>query len=250
MIGLALMAKRPVPGAVKTRLCPPLSVATAAGLATCLLQDSISRIRRIERVTPILAFDPPEADDYFRRLAGDTMQRFPQGSGDLGERMSRVLSRLLETHAGALVLGADLPTLPDRFLTEAVATLEGGAADGIVGPSEDGGYYAIGLRRPAPELFQGIEWSTTTVLAETLCRADGLGLRLHLLPAWFDVDTAGAPKNRTLHRCLPALAGRNSLEQAGLSIRGWGCREAARPRPQPRSRRIRSYSSLPISPMA
>lgn len=88
----------------------------------------------------------------------------------------------------SLLVGTDTPTLPTAYLQRACDALQRGAADVVLGPSEDGGYYLIGLRRPVPELFTGMPWSSSTVAAETLARIRRLGLRLALLPGWFDVD--------------------------------------------------------------
>jgi hypothetical protein len=86
-----------------------------------------------------------------------------------------------------MVIGTDLPTLPGSAFGEAVKLLA--AHDLVLGPSRDGGYYLIGLRKPAPELFAGIPWSTDRVLALTQQKAAALGLRTALLPVRRDIDT-------------------------------------------------------------
>jgi rSAM/selenodomain-associated transferase 1 len=188
MIGLAVMAKQPLPGRAKTRLCPPLSPDAAADLAECLLRDAVDQIRRIPGARPALAYDPPDAAEYFRELAGEGVLLVPQAGADLGERMEGVLAQLLAEHPAGLVLGADVPGLPDAFLAEAVAHLGRGAGDVVLGPSADGGYYAIGLRVPAHTLFDGIPWSTPAVLVQTVARARRAGLAVRLLPPWRDLD--------------------------------------------------------------
>ncbi len=90
---------------------------------------------------------------------------------------------------GVLLIGSDTPTLPAAVLHEAVDLVASGGPDVVLGPSEDGGYYLIGLRARRPELFVEMPWSTGTVLAETVRRAEALGLTVALLPTWFDVDT-------------------------------------------------------------
>jgi glycosyltransferase A (GT-A) superfamily protein (DUF2064 family) len=77
------------------------------------------------------------------------------------------------------------------YVARAAALLSAGSADVVLGPCDDGGYYLVGVRAPRPALFDGIPWSTGGVLAATLERARGLGLRVSVLPAWFDVDTEG-----------------------------------------------------------
>jgi len=85
------------------------------------------------------------------------------------------------------VIGSDVPTLPSAVLEAALDRLAG--ADLVLGPSEDGGYYLIGLREPRAALFADMAWSTEVVFDETMRRASALGLDVGLLPAWFDVDT-------------------------------------------------------------
>ncbi|HLF47828.1 MAG TPA: TIGR04282 family arsenosugar biosynthesis glycosyltransferase [Methylomirabilota bacterium] len=109
-------------------------------------------------------------------------------------------------HAGAVAIDSDTPTLPTEHLAEAVARLRRGDADLVLGPSEDGGYYLIGLRAPHPELFDGIRWSTPEVMPETLRRAEEKGLRVALLPTWYDVDTP-----TDLARLRAALAASQTL---------------------------------------
>jgi len=184
------MAKAPAAGEVKTRLCPPLDPVQAAALARCFLQDRVEQIMAIAGADPIVAFTPRERGTELRALLPEGVRLVPQTGVDLGARLDRLLTDLLaEGYAGAIAVDADSPTLPTRFLAEACAHLLDRAADVVVGPSEDGGYYLIGLRRAARALFRDIPWSTPAVLAETVSRARGLGLRLVLLPTWFDVDT-------------------------------------------------------------
>ena len=97
---------------------------------------------------------------------------------------------LADGHRAALLIGSDLPTLPYAYVAEAARALAESAADVVLGPAEDGGYYLIGLAQPASALFEGIAWGTDGVLEATRARARGLGLREHLLPPWYDVDTA------------------------------------------------------------
>jgi rSAM/selenodomain-associated transferase 1 len=188
-IPMAVMAKVPAAGEVKTRLCPPLSPGQAAGLARCFLQDRLEQIRGIDLAEPLVAFAPPERESEMRRLVTDPVQLVPQRGADLGARLDRLLTDLLAAgHPGAIAVDADSPTVPTAFLRRACAELLRATADVVIGPCEDGGYYLVGLRQPVPALFTGVPWSTPAVLPETVARARRLGLRLTLLPAWFDVD--------------------------------------------------------------
>jgi rSAM/selenodomain-associated transferase 1 len=186
---VAIMAKVPAPGRVKTRLCPPLTPDQAARLARCFLQDRLEQLGGIAGVAPLVAFTPADLEAELRGLLPGEVRLVPQAGADLGARLDRILTDLLaESPAGAMAIDADSPTLPTEYLQQACARLADATADVVLGPCEDGGYYLIGLRRPAPALFGEMPWSTAAVLDETVARARRLGLRLALLPSWFDVD--------------------------------------------------------------
>ena len=112
----------------------------------------------------------------------------PQSGDDLGCRMRAIVeARAGVDRGGVILIGSDLPTLPAAYIQSAVESLREGS-DLVLGPTEDGGYYLIGLARPASGLFEGIAWSTLTVLEQTLERARSAGLEPDLLPFWYDVD--------------------------------------------------------------
>ncbi len=188
-VAVAIMAKAPRPGEVKTRLCPPLSPAAAAALYRCFLLDKIEQVRALKDARPVVAYTPDEARAEFEALApGFTLVR--QHGGDLGARLLASLAALLsDGHRGAIAIDSDTPTLPTAFLQQAVDRMTDPTVDVVLGPTEDGGYYLIGVRAARAELFQEMEWSTPRVLEETLRRAATAGLRLACLPPWFDVDT-------------------------------------------------------------
>jgi len=188
-VALAVMAKVPVAGEVKTRLCPPLAPVQAATLAECFLLDRLEQLGEVPDADALVAFAPRERQATLRALVPPGVSLIPQEGADLGARLDRVLTDLLaEGYAGAIAVDADSPTLPTAYLRRACAVLRDAAVDVVVGPCEDGGYYLIGLRAPAPALFTDMPWSTARVTEETLARARPLGLRLALLPSWFDVD--------------------------------------------------------------
>ncbi|HKZ08245.1 MAG TPA: TIGR04282 family arsenosugar biosynthesis glycosyltransferase [Methylomirabilota bacterium] len=180
-----------VPGAepVKTRLHVPLGAGAATLLYRCLVLDALEMAAQVPGVTAVAAFSPPGAGRAMAALAPAGMRCLAQRGDDLGARMGNLVDDLLAGgHAAALVTGSDLPALPAAYLREAARALMAGEADVVLGPAEDGGYYLIGLRRRAPELFRGIAWSTAEVLDATRARADALGLRVRLLPPWADLD--------------------------------------------------------------
>jgi rSAM/selenodomain-associated transferase 1 len=185
---LVIMAKQPAVGQTKTRMCPPLAPAEAAALYEAMLRDTISLAARLCTVQLAIAITPPEAIESFRLISPPDALLLPVSGRDIGDCLNQVLGGLLATgYTRALALNSDGPTLPASYLSTSFALLEG--ADVVLGPSEDGGYYLIGLKEPRPELFRDIAWSTTTVTAQTLACAETLGLRVALLPPWYDVDT-------------------------------------------------------------
>jgi hypothetical protein len=199
---LLVVAKRPTPGQTKTRLAPPLTPASAARLYEAFLCDTLDLMRRVPGVTPIIAYLPEDADDYFRSLAPD-FELLPQRGGDLGARLDNALTHCL-THGfeRAVIMDSDSPTLPAEHLVEAFAALD--SADSVLGPCDDGGYYLIGLRRPAPRLLREVRMSTPTVTRDTLALAAAEHMTLHQLPPWYDVDTVAELER--LRAELPSLA--------------------------------------------
>ncbi|HZT42618.1 MAG TPA: TIGR04282 family arsenosugar biosynthesis glycosyltransferase [Chthonomonadaceae bacterium] len=188
---ILVLAKQPVAGQVKTRLCPPLAVEQAAGLAEAFLHDTLANAARIDGAHVLLSHAPPEAAEWFAAQFPE-MTCFPQTGGSLGERLVAAFETAWSRgYRRCVAIGADSPDLPPDFLRAAFEALRPGpeSADVVLGPAEDGGYTLIGLRAAQPALFQDIPWSTGQVLDRTLAQADALGLRIHLLPEWYDVDT-------------------------------------------------------------
>jgi uncharacterized protein len=184
---LLIVAKRPVPGQTKTRLCPPLSAEQAAQLYECFLRDTLDLARAVSGVVRSIAYLPHEEDKYFRQLAPD-FELLPQVGASLGERLDNALTRCLsDGYERAVIMDSDSPTLPSTFVAQAFDALDD--ADVTLGPCEDGGYYLIGLRRPQPRLLREVRMSTPDVLRDTLALAEQDSLRVALLPTWYDVDT-------------------------------------------------------------
>ena len=188
-IAVAIMAKQPVPGAVKTRLRPLLSDDDIAALYDSFLRDRISQVRSLRGVAPVIAYTPAESRPFFAELAPDFLL-LPQVGDGLSVRLTFLYQQLLDMgHDGVIATDSDSPTLPTEYLQRALDSLAAHGADVVLGPSDDGGYYLIGLRRLHPELFDAMPWSTPQVYDETLRRAAGLGLGATSLPGWYDVDT-------------------------------------------------------------
>ena len=185
---LLVIAKCPAPGQTKTRLSPPLLPEQASELYECFLRDTLDIARAVPGVSRLVHYAPDGAAGYFQQLAPDFGLR-PQVGDDLGQRLDQVLTRCLEDgFERAVIMDSDSPTLPPAYIERAFAGLD--AADVVLGPCEDGGYYLIGLKRPQPRLLREVQMSTDHVLRDTLDLAQQAGLRAALLPGWFDVDTA------------------------------------------------------------
>ncbi len=204
MNALLVIAKRPSPGATKTRLTPPLTPVQAASLYEAFLSDTLDIARAVPDVARFIYFAPDEAAGYFSALAPD-FDLAPQVGAGLGERLDHALTRFLSGgYARVVVMDSDSPTLPVEHVAQAFNELE--TADVVLGPCEDGGYYLIGLTRPQPRLLREVRMSQPEVLSETVALAETLGLRLALLPGWYDVDTADELA-RLQAEMVPAPAG-------------------------------------------
>jgi len=186
---LIIFAKRPVPGQVKTRLVPPLTTHEAARLYECMLRDIVSRTARLSGMDRLIFYtDEPDAAAYFRGIAPG-VPLHPQRGSNLGERMGNAFLTAFANGYGAVaIIGSDSPDLPLACIEGAFARLAEGNTAAVYGPTEDGGYYLIALRRMHDELFRGIRWSRGDVLAKSLDKAAEAGIRVELLPGWYDVD--------------------------------------------------------------
>jgi uncharacterized protein len=182
---IALFAKAPVPGAVKTRLIPLLGPWGAARLAEAFLLDALALLRPLAWARTVIATTGP-FDDALARAIGD-VERWDQGGGDLGARMERVLRRALEGgSSAAIALGADSPGLTGEHLEEARRVLARGQA--VLGPAEDGGYFLIGLDTCPEGLLAGLPWSSRETGAATRARLESRGLSVGTIRGCFDVD--------------------------------------------------------------
>jgi rSAM/selenodomain-associated transferase 1 len=185
-----MMIKAPRPGASKTRLTPPLTPAEAAALSTCFLRDTAENIASAGAGTGVAVFTPAHMASAFDGLLPAGFAMAPQRGNLFGERLLLAAEDLLALGYGSVCLiDSDSPTLPPDCLRAAVAALESGDRV-VLGPSEDGGYYLIGVRAAHARLFEEIDWSTGRVAAQTLERARELGLEAVMLPTWYDVDDA------------------------------------------------------------
>ena len=191
---LVIFAKAPIPGEVKTRLCPPLTPDEAATLHGSFVLDMLERTKLAVAKLRLpfhryLACAPSSELVFFKIMEERQGVRLLDQIGEnLGQRMHRTFVDLFaKGYKQVIIVGTDVPTLPLTVYQEAFAML--GRSGVVLGPALDGGYYLIGLTQPAEQLFTGVPWSTDQVLAVTQQQAKILGLSIELTTAWRDVDT-------------------------------------------------------------
>ncbi len=199
-----VMAKRPRPGRVKTRLIGELTDRQAACVHAAMLECVLERLKSTVPGRLVLALDQA-VDQAADQAADHTIdqplthsdpglsvavpagtQTLDQGTGDLGERIGHVWRAV--GSGPAVFFGVDSPDVPSEVLATIYESL--GHAHAVVGPVEDGGYWCLAARRYTPELIAGIDWGTSAVYHQTRQAARDAGLTFHELPAWHDVDTA------------------------------------------------------------
>jgi len=186
---IILFAKAPVPGQVKTRLCPPLTPDEAASLHGSMVMDAVERTRPLRGFDIFLACTPSMDHPFFQTLAArHRLQLIEQVGEDLGQRMVHALTTILNYgYKYAVLVGTDIPNLSAHTYKQAKDMLQ--SKDVVFGPTKDGGYYLVGMRTPNPELFANIDWSTNHVLTQSQAQAEKLGLAVSLLEPEYDIDT-------------------------------------------------------------
>lgn len=186
---IIIFIKAPIPGQVKTRLCPPLLVEQAARLYAAFAQDTLKLAERVPGAAVAVAYQPGVGFPGLEWLRSQPpVPQFLQRGQDLGERLTNAFERAFAGGAQkAVAIGSDTPQLNPGMIDLAFSNLE--TAEVTLGPADDGGYYLIGLKKARPGLFQAIPWSTDRVLEETLRRAKELGLKAATLPGAADIDT-------------------------------------------------------------
>jgi rSAM/selenodomain-associated transferase 1 len=189
---LAVMTKAPRAGKVKTRLTPPLTSDEAAALNICFLRDTTAAIAAIAAgggARGIAVYTPVGAEETYNEILPEDFDLVPQRGEAFGDRLTSATEDLLRLGFESLCLiDSDSPTVPPAAFAQAVEILAQPEDAVVLGPSDDGGYYLIGLKKLHRPLFSGINWSTEHVLEETVQRARQLNLKVHFLPTWYDVD--------------------------------------------------------------
>jgi uncharacterized protein len=208
--GIAVMAKASRPGLTKTRLVPPLTYDQAAALNTAFLQDVIDNILlAANRAAPhagiagYAAYGPPGSEEFFRRNFPASIGLIEAWLPNFGDCLYDTIGEMFARgHAAAVVLNSDSPNLPTALLNETAAVLARPGDRAVLGPSSDGGYYLLGLKAAHRRMFDDITWSTERVAEQTRERAREIGLEMHVLPEWYDVDDV-----ETLRRLHADLCG-------------------------------------------
>jgi rSAM/selenodomain-associated transferase 1 len=193
-VAIGIFCKTPAAGTCKTRLSPPLDPEECAALSACFIRDLAGTIHELTRagdVTGYAVYTPAGTESALRALLPSGFRLLLQCEGDFGTRLATATRELLATHAGAILVNADSPTLPAAILRAAVdATRHGDAV--VLSPALDGGYTLIGASRLHARLYAGIPWSTPQVYPMTLARAAEIGLPVAAVPGWYDVDDAAS----------------------------------------------------------
>jgi rSAM/selenodomain-associated transferase 1 len=189
---IAVMAKASLPGQTKTRLVPPLTFDEAAAFNTAFLRDVAANIAAAGQEASIacyMAYGPPGSHPFFESIFPTDVGLIESWHANFGDCLDTAIEQVLARgHEAAVVLNSDSPTLPTALLVETARALARPGDRAVLGPSSDGGYYLLGLKAAHRHMFDNIEWSTERVAEETRERAREIGLELHTLPLWYDVD--------------------------------------------------------------
>jgi rSAM/selenodomain-associated transferase 1 len=214
---IAVFARWPEPGRVKTRLSPALPPALACELHRAMLGDALAAAAAARAESRALIWaDAPAERSAFPVPSGFEVR--DQRGADLGARLEHAFAEMLRgPDDRAVVLGADCPDLDAARIGQAFDILA--ARDLVLGPARDGGYYLIGLRHPAPGLFRNVTWSTPRVLAQTLERAGELGLRVAQLAPLDDLDS---PADLVRWLAKAVSQGTRSSPRTSAALRAFG----------------------------
>ena len=223
LCALAVMTKAPQAGRVKTRLVPPLTPDEAAELNKCFLRDTTAAIstacsRRpmgdAEKTAPpsaIAVYTPVGAESAYTDILPADFSLLPQRGDKFGERLYFAVEDLFKCgFESVCLIDSDSPTVPAENFAESVELLSATKERVVLGPSDDGGYYLIGVNKPNRHLFEQIDWSTERVLKQTIQRATEIGLEVKLLPTGYDVDDAASLRRL----CSELLANTTSADIA------------------------------------
>lgn len=216
LCALAVMTKAPQAGRVKTRLVPPLTPEEAAELNKCFLRDTAAAISSVcsgglrrpnaanthllpgaqkasLQCGPVAVYTPIGAESAYTNVLPADFSLLPQRGDEFGERLYFAVEDLFKCGFDSVCLiDSDSPTVPAENFEQAVELLSTSEDRVVIGPSDDGGYYLIGMKKPHRHLFEQIDWSTERVLNQTMQRATEIGIEVKLPPTGYDVDDAAS----------------------------------------------------------
>ena len=186
------MTKAPRAGHVKTRLTPPLTQEEAAEINRCFLRDTTAAIASAASkggARGIAVYTPRGEESAYAGILPPEFELVPQRGEAFGERLGCAMEDLFRIgFESVCLIDSDSPTVPQRAYSEAAKILARNEGTVVLGPSDDGGYYLIGMKKLQRELFADMAWSTESVLEQTIERAREMKLQIHLLPTWYDID--------------------------------------------------------------
>lgn len=206
LCALGIMTKAPEAGKVKTRLTPPLNAEEAAALNVCFLRDiagSIMTAVSQSMARGVGVFTPFGTEAVYENILPDDFFLLLQRGHSFGERLICASEDLFKAgFESVCLINSDSPTVAAASFVEAARELAKPGDRAVLGPSDDGGYYLIGLKQMHRRLFEEIDWSTKRVFSQTMLRAAELRVEVYKLPTGFDVDDGG-----TLRRLCDELLG-------------------------------------------
>jgi len=192
LCALGIMTKAPEAGKVKTRLTPPLTSAEAAALNISFLRDLSRSIDAATDTAPargVAIYTPIGKESVYDDILPERFLLVAQRGQKFGERLELAVTDLLRAgFASVCLINSDSPTVPSANFAEAANELAKPGDRIVIGPSEDGGYYLIGMKKLHRRVFEQIDWSTERVLQQTLERAQEIGVPVHHLSSGYDVD--------------------------------------------------------------
>jgi hypothetical protein len=186
-VRIAVFARAPVAGEVKTRLIASLGPEGAAQLHARLVRHALA-CASAAGVGPVELWCAPDTSHpFFARSAAEFgVSLHAQPGGDLGSRMAHAFRAALGENAALVLIGSDCPALTPEALRSAAAALA--THEAVIAPAEDGGYVLVALSRPDPGIFSGIAWGGSDVMAETRVRLERAGIRWKELETFWDID--------------------------------------------------------------
>ena len=188
MLHILLFLKAPRAGFVKTRLAKQIGNEQALTAYKSLVERQLSVLPRAK--TTEIHYTPNDSKAELSSWLNGNVSYFPQVESDLGTRLRTAVADTFKRGANSVIcIGGDCPKLKSLHIDQASNLLRQGD-DLVVGPSEDGGYYLIGMKQPNPGIFEEIPWSCEVTLKATLAKAENLGLQTSLLETLYDVDQA------------------------------------------------------------